>query len=425
MIKHAFKIITNQWRKNVWITIELFIVLSVLWFTVDFFSVLWLTSRTPVGFDINDTYLVSLALTPEESPNYIEYEAGSDEPGMNFMRLVDRIRLHPNVEAVSIGIFHYPYSTATMSSAISQDDRYINCNILTVTPEYFDVFRVKSLHGESNKQLGAALQDGNIISRSFEELIFPGSSAIGKAAYTIWQGDTIMVYRFNSVVNTMKRNPFMRPENYMFSLFKENDFSLGEMKMDEKTIWNRVSICIRTRHSSNTTEMATSLKQELKGSLEEGNFSLADITPMSELKDRMLWTYGVYDTLQYTTFFTVFFLVNVFLGVLGTFWLRINKRREEIGLRMALGSSRRRLVSQMHIESFVLVCIAAIPAALVWMNIVFAELLSTDNFDVTASRLVLNTVFALGLTALAAALATWYPARKAASMPAAEALRYE
>jgi putative ABC transport system permease protein len=146
---------------------------------------------------------------------------------------------------------------------------------------------------------------------------------------------------------------------------------------------------------------------------------------MSEIREDMLWAYGVYDTLHYTSFFTVFFLANVFLGILGTFWLRINKRREEIGVRMALGSSRRRLVSQMHIESLVLILIATIPAALVWFNIVIADLLSVDRYDVTAARLALNTVFSLGLTVLAVALATWYPARKAASMPAAEALRYE
>jgi putative ABC transport system permease protein len=171
--------------------------------------------------------------------------------------------------------------------------------------------------------------------------------------------------------------------------------------------------------------MVAKLNEELKGNFEAGNFSLAAVRPVSTLRENYLWRYGVYETLNYTTFFTVFFLANVFLGILGTFWLRINKRREEIGIRMALGSSRRRLLSQMLIESFVLVLIAAIPAALVWLNIVVAELLPTNRYDVTASRLVLNTVFALGLTILATTLATWYPARKAASMPAAEALRYE
>ena len=421
MIKHAFKLITNQWRKNVWITIELFIVLSVLWFTVDFLSVLWLTSRTPPGFDIKDTYLVTLALTPEKAPGYIAYEEGSEEPGTNFMRLVDRLRLNPDIEAVCTGMWFYPYCTSNMTNIFYYDSLRVGSSILQITPEYFDVFRVRSIYGDTNEQLKAALNDGYIISKTVEEKLFPNNSAKGQVIYNISQGDTTGFFRVSNVVNTMKRNEFIRPDGFIFYPFNESEL----MKMDEYTIWQRVSICFRTRPGSNSKEMVAKLEDELKGNLEAGNFSLAGIRPISELRENMLWNYGVKDTFQHTTFFTVFFLINVFLGVLGTFWLRINKRREEIGIRTALGSSRRRLVSLMHIESFVLVCIAAIPAALVWMNIVFAELLATDRFDVTASRLILNTVFALGLISLAAALATWYPARKAASMSAAEALRYE
>ncbi len=39
----------------------------------------------------------------------------------------------------------------------------------------------------------------------------------------------------------------------------------------------------------------------------------------------------------------IFLLINVFLAVIGTFWFRVNRRRNELGLRMAVGSSRRRL----------------------------------------------------------------------------------
>ena len=420
MITHAFKIIINQWRKNIWIAVELFIVLSVLWFTVDFFSVLWLTSRTPAGFDIKDTYLVSLALTPQNASNYITYEAGSDEPGRNFMRLIDRLRINSKIEAVCIG--DYPYCQGFVSSSFDLDSLRINAINLKTTPEYFDVFRVKSAYGENREQLKEAIREGYIICKTVEETLFPGSSGKGKYFYNIdTNGDTINIRHINAVVSTMKRQEFLRPMAHIFLPFQESNL----MKMDENNIRQGVPICIRTRHSNNPKEMARQLTDELKGNFEAGNFSLANIRPISELRDQMMWQYGVYETIQYGSFFTAFFLVNVFLGILGTFWLRINKRREEIGVRMALGSSRRRLISQMHIESMMLICIAAVPAVVVWINIVMAGLLPDDRFDVTASRLALNTLFTVGLTVLATSLATWYPARKAASIPAAEALRYE
>ncbi|MDR2232041.1 MAG: FtsX-like permease family protein [Tannerella sp.] len=421
MIKHVFKIIANQWRKNVWIVIELFIALSILWFTVDFFSVMWLTTRTPPGFDIKDTYLVRIALTPTQAPGYVAYEEGSEEPGRNFQRLVERLRLMPGIEAVCTGKLFYPYCTGAFMNSFSKDSLNISPFILTITPEYFDVFKVKSADGAPTAQLKTSLLDGYIVSKTMEEKLFPGNSAKGKDIYVVWQGDTVGTYRISNVVQTMKRNEYVRPDGYIFYPFTESEL----MKMTDRQIWESMSIGIRTQPGGNPKAMVAKLENELKNSFEAGNFSLAGVTPISELRDYMLWNYGVYDTLQYSTFFTIFFLVNVFLGVLGTFWLRINKRREEIGIRMALGSSRRRVVSQMQMESFVLILIASVPAVLVWVNIVIAELLSTDRYDITVTRLALNSVITLGLIVLAAALATWYPARKAASMPAAEALRYE
>jgi hypothetical protein len=35
-----------------------------------------------------------------------------------------------------------------------------------------------------------------------------------------------------------------------------------------------------------------------------------------------------------------FLLINVFFGIVGTFWLWTENRRSEIGLRMAIGSSK-------------------------------------------------------------------------------------
>ena len=36
----------------------------------------------------------------------------------------------------------------------------------------------------------------------------------------------------------------------------------------------------------------------------------------------------------------LFLLTNVFLAVIGTFWFHVSRRRAELGLRMAMGSTR-------------------------------------------------------------------------------------
>jgi hypothetical protein len=64
MIKHLFKIIWNQRSGNGWIILELFLVFILLWYIVDFFTVLGVTATTPNGFEIKDTYLVKLSVRP-------------------------------------------------------------------------------------------------------------------------------------------------------------------------------------------------------------------------------------------------------------------------------------------------------------------------------------------------------------------------
>lgn len=70
MTSHLFKLIYNQRRSNGWIVLELFLIFILIWVLVDFFSVLYLTARTPVGADITDTYLVKLSMTPQSSNHH-------------------------------------------------------------------------------------------------------------------------------------------------------------------------------------------------------------------------------------------------------------------------------------------------------------------------------------------------------------------
>lgn len=180
MIKHIFKLVKAQWRSNIWIILELFIVLSLMWYVVDYFSVLYISSRTPVGFEIEDTYLVNLAHYQTENPNHITYEENGEEPGQNFFRIVDRIRNHPDVIDISIGQWHFPYCTSNTFGNYRQDTLMTYAQILHVTPSYFQMFKIHPAGKSNPSLLGEVIEKGVIISSSMEEILFPGSNAIGK-----------------------------------------------------------------------------------------------------------------------------------------------------------------------------------------------------------------------------------------------------
>ncbi len=79
-----------------------------------------------------------------------------------------------------------------------------------------------------------------------------------------------------------------------------------------------------------------------------GNLYLLDITPFSHLREIC----ELEDMNEWKTQLCVlgFLLLNIFLGVIGTFWFRTQQRRKEVALRMALGSSRRGIFSCLMYE---------------------------------------------------------------------------
>ena len=111
MTSHLFKLIYNQRRSNGWIVLELFLIFILIWVLVDFFSVLYLTARTPVGADITDTYLVKLSMTPQSSPSFIAYEEGSEEPSRNFQRISNVSALGSFIIRITVGVPLQPCGT--------------------------------------------------------------------------------------------------------------------------------------------------------------------------------------------------------------------------------------------------------------------------------------------------------------------------
>ncbi|MDL2310265.1 FtsX-like permease family protein [Parabacteroides sp. OttesenSCG-928-B22] len=417
MIKHLFKLINKQWRKNIWIVLELFLVISLFWYVVDFFSVLFINSRTPVGFDIENTYKINMGVYSPNSNNYTLHEAGSHEPAENFLRIIERIRQHPEVEVVSLGHLHYPYCLSSSNTNYKLDSVIISTQILSVTPEYFDAFRVKLSKSNDKTYIENALREGLIISKTINDELSPDVSLIGK---TIFKYDDTPTF-VSEVTNPIKRHEYSVPTNYIFIPFEEKSL-FGK---NEQEIWENVDICIRVRSGKSAQNFPASFKKEMKNELGIGNFFLADIVPMDNLRKEIFKMESIYKSIQYRSAFTVFFLVNIFLGIIATFWLRIEKRKGEIGIRIAIGSTRNQIQVQMLMESFILMLIALIPAIIVWVNIVRSDLLSTTYLPVTTQRLVLNTLITLVLVIIAIVAGTWYPAQRSAKTEVAEALHYE
>lgn len=66
---------------------------------------------------------------------------------------------------------------------------------------------------------------------------------------------------------------------------------------------------------------------------------------------------------------TLFLLVFAFIGTFGLFWVHSRKRKSEYALRMAIGSTRFRMIYLVIMESLVITCLAMLPGLILFCYI--------------------------------------------------------
>ncbi|MCD8263618.1 MAG: hypothetical protein LUD02_05195 [Tannerellaceae bacterium] len=121
----------------------------------------------------------------------------------------------------------------------------------------------------------------------------------------------------------------------------------------------------------------------------------------------------------------IFVLINVLFGITGTFWLRTQSQRNEMGLRLALGSSRQGLFSYMNLEGICLLLLTLIPLLIFAGNVLLFDLLDTVRLPLSAGRFLITFGAAYLLVGGMICLGISLPARNASKIQPAEALKYE
>jgi ABC-type antimicrobial peptide transport system permease subunit len=130
-----------------------------------------------------------------------------------------------------------------------------------------------------------------------------------------------------------------------------------------------------------------------------------------------------------------FLLINILLCVMGTFWYRVNRRKEETGIRKAFGAGQPSIRRLFVLEGLALLAIASLPAMLIEGNFAYAGLVDTLGRQEMAPELylpdrpvlrffIVNIITWL-IMAIVVSIAIWIPARNAAGMHPADVLKHE
>jgi putative ABC transport system permease protein len=99
-------------------------------------------------------------------------------------------------------------------------------------------------------------------------------------------------------------------------------------------------IVFRVKPAADGPDYLTNFIRQIAPRLDVDDLFVADAVPYTEQQLQFEVMNGDTDKVNSQAIVVLFLLVNVFLGLIGTFWFRTRRRRSEIALRLAMGSTK-------------------------------------------------------------------------------------
>ncbi|MCM3870777.1 MAG: ABC transporter permease [Pyrinomonadaceae bacterium] len=327
---------------------------------------------------------------------------------------LERLKALPGVESAAF-VAPMPFSGGNVGSDFRIEGRpqpepgsEPTANNRTVTPDYFQSIRIPLIKGRHFNQqdrrggVGAA-----IINQALAQLYFPNEDPIGQRISHIGanqdDGDPEQ-FEIVGVVGDVHHSSLAKGANpELYLPYQQNSWTWG-------------NFLVRTTVEPAT--LADSFRQQIR--VGDRGVPLTAVRPLTE---------AISETVAQPRFYTLLFgvfgaigLVLTMTGVYGAISYTVAQRTREIGIRMALGATRRNVVRMVLGQGLGL----AILGTAIGLAISFAltRVVVSLLFDVKPTDLLTfggATFVLLG----AAFLASYLPARRATKVDPLVALRYE
>ena len=412
MTKKLLTQIKNEWLSNLWLALELLVVSVVMWYVVDYLYTRAATYLEPRGFNIEHCYLIELGELTPKSPDYTP-DKSRDDTHADIAELVERLRRRPEVEAVSLSQNSYPYNGSNSSGEVRYDTLQSPGWTIRrmVTPDFVRVFRYQGTRGETPEQLAEMLERGEFLAsdnlyRKYDHKL---TEFVGKRFQLF--GDTTKTYQLGAALQNVRYHDYDQARSSYCFLAKQSFYYVG------------LELCVRVREGQDNN-FITKLKEDSESQFRIGNLFISEIRSFHDIRRnfQQAWTNDIRNYVMGMGFL----LLNIFLGLLGTFWFRTQQRRSEIALHKAHGATDGAIFRRLLSEGLLLLAVVTPIALVIDWNLAHLELNSWRNGTTLEwDRLLLCAGISFVLMALMIAIGIGIPARKAMKVQPAEALHDE
>src|SRR5215471_7604846 len=356
-------------------------------------------ARSPLGFDPHQVTALELNLP------FGRYDKRSDRNGF-FRQLLVRVAALPGVESVSIASSKPGFPDKLQNDIYPEDHprlrpgEIINVDWDPVTEDYFATMKIGILRGRSFAQ--EEVDEGRpvvVVDESLAKRFWPGQDALGK-----WiKYDSAEKHQIVGIASDVKRfRSKLQPLIKIYTPF-------GRAKVLQSVLLIRTPLTDRRGLIAAVTATAQGLDSDIPvNRLEAMDGLLAEVAMPVKLCTALLACFSIIATVLAAS------------GLYGLISYLVTERTREIGVRMAIGASRRQIVTLIMAQGLRLTALGMFIG--LGMSVVMTRVMTSLLYGVSARDPVTLLATAL-LLGLVAALGCLIPTLRATRIDPARALQ--
>ena len=437
MLKNIIKQIWNQRRQNGWILLELIIAGFFLWTVIDPVYVLTVNHFTPKGYEEDGRYVLRFGAYGEKH-GMRDTTVTKEQQKMAIDNMLRLVRDCPEVEsALLVQNSSFPNggswngTTYYADTLKSEERKYVNTQEYTFNNagggNIFKTYGMKNALTGGDIEVPQDAGGRNLIyvSENFARHMFGTTDAVGKKVYDYRD----RAHEIAAVFKDYKHRDF--EPIYPLIIRVNNKVGVGPYMH-----WTYM-IAFNLKKGVDEDAFVERFEKEVAPNMAMANFFFDRL--LSFEKQRTTWAKqsGTYNVIRLKLALASFALLCIFLGMVGTFWIRCNARRQEIGLMRSLGATKKGITIRFLTEAALLITVAFVVSLIILIHYVMQgnmtkfectgdiEFMSINWFmEENPHFLIVSVVTYLALLVIAW-IGTLIPVSRAANVIPVDALRDE
>jgi putative ABC transport system permease protein len=388
MLRHLFKLIWNKKGTHSLLIIEIWASFLVLFGVLSLIVYNVRNYLQPIGFEYEQVWNLDLAINQDTT-----------DVGAKLQRILQRVKSYKEVQSATRASSNTPFSANQMSNSVTYNKVEVGADFYNTDTDFSKTLDLPLLQGRWYREGDLVAKFIPIvINKKLADKLFLNESALNK----VIKLDDKSSYKVMGVVDKFKaKGEFMNDNPALFQMLAKDDR------------WNS-NILVKTAPGTDANFEAKLVRD------------IALMVPgwgieVSYLKDSRINRHNL--TLVPVIIFLIvsgFLLTNVALGLFGILNLNIGRRKNEIGLRRAMGATEGKVTIQFLGEIWVIATFSLIIGLLFAIQFPIMHVFDLDG------EIYITAIFAsIVVIYIIVTLCAWFPSHQASKIHPALALHEE